>query len=226
MALRPARADRGDAEGMRRALSAHRRFPLYSTWDALATNASTQVPVLLIATFAIGPEAGFLMLAMRVVGAPLQMIGNAVSQVYLSEAAASWRRNELHTLTKRVARNMFLFVSVPVFVGTVLAAPFFGDIFGEHWKRSGEIALWLAPMMAVRAIVNPISMVMNVVGKQRQMMMLKFLGFSVRSGAVVLTIVLFNDYFVEIYAIASFFLLVLLLVYFWIASTTVYGRVQ
>lgn len=188
--------------GMRRALSAHRRFPLYSTWDALATNASTQVPVLLIATFAIGPEAGFLMLAMRVVGAPLQMIGNAVAQVYLSGAAEEWRRGTLYRKTRTIARNMFLFVSLPILVATALAAPFFDLLFGEEWARAGAVALWLSPMFAVRAIASPISMVMNVIGKQRQMMALKFLGLFVRVGATFIA-ALIGNFTIEAYALSS-----------------------
>lgn len=189
-------------DGMVQALSKHRRFPLYSTWDGLATNASIQIPLLLVAFFALGPEAGFLMLALRVIGAPLQLIGAAVSQVYLSGAAEDWRRDVLREKTYTIVRNIFLFVSLPILAATAIAAPYFSVIFGNEWARAGVVALWLAPMFAIRVIVNPISMVMNVVGKQREMMFLKFLGLLARVGAVLLA-ALTHGPMVEVYAVAS-----------------------
>lgn len=207
--------------GMRSAFSRHRRFPLFSTWDGLATNASTQVPLLLIALLALGPEAGFFMLALRVFGAPLQLIGNAVSQVYLSNAAEEWRRGVLEEKTYKIAKNMFLLVSLPVLAMTVIIAPFFDVIFGVEWARAGVLALWLAPMLALRTAVNPISMVMNVVGKQRELMLLKILGLVMRVGAVLLA-ALTHGWMVETYAVSSAFIYLLFLFIFIRSSRTKY----
>lgn len=209
--------------GMSRAFVTNRRFPIYSTWDALATNASTQVPVLVIAMFAIGPEAGFLMLAMRVVAAPLQMIGNAVSQVYLSSGAEERRKGTLYRKTRTIARNMFIFVSLPVLLVTALAAPFFGLLFGSEWSGAGVVALWLSPMLAVRAVTSPISMVMNVIGKQRLMMILKFFGLFVRVAATVIG-ALVGDAAIEAYAISSAAVYLLYLYFFMKSAKSDYSE--
>jgi hypothetical protein len=68
--------------------STYRRFPVYSTWEALANSAAIHVPVILVAAVAAPDEAGYLMLAMYVLQAPMSLIGAAVGQVYLSKAPA------------------------------------------------------------------------------------------------------------------------------------------
>ena len=67
-------------------LKSYKNFPKYSVIDGIATNAAIQLPVLIIAIYAIGPEAGFLLIATKVVGTPIQMLGRAAAQVYLSRA--------------------------------------------------------------------------------------------------------------------------------------------
>lgn len=64
----------------------YERFPKISTIESFANISAIQVPVLIIAAMAIGPEAGYLALAMRIMQAPLGLIGSAIAQVYLSQA--------------------------------------------------------------------------------------------------------------------------------------------
>ena len=75
------------------------RFPKVSTWEALFNSAGIQLPILIIASLLIGEEAGFLMLAMRLLSAPLGLIGGSVSQVYLSEASEKYHQGELRRFT-------------------------------------------------------------------------------------------------------------------------------
>ena len=72
--------------GMRAAFSSYHRFPKYSVLEALSNNAGIQLPIIMIAALANGPEAGFLMLAISVIQAPMGLLGTAVGQVFLSRA--------------------------------------------------------------------------------------------------------------------------------------------
>lgn len=60
---------------LRRVLRTYRRFPIWSVPEALFNSAGVQVPVMIIAAAAIGPEAGLVMLAMRVMGLPTRYLG-------------------------------------------------------------------------------------------------------------------------------------------------------
>ena len=85
----------------------------------------------------------------------------------------------------------------------MLIAPYFGLIFGDGWARAGELAIWLAPMFALRFVASPISMVMHVVGRQRDMMLLSFAGLAARIGAVFAALWIFDGFIVETYAVVS-----------------------
>ncbi|MDQ7813544.1 oligosaccharide flippase family protein, partial [Brevundimonas sp.] len=98
------RHDRAAATGisgatLARTASEYRKFPLFSVPEALFNTAGLELAILIIAAAAAGPEAGFLMLAMRVMGLPLGLVGTSVGQVYLTEAPQKWRDGELAGFT-------------------------------------------------------------------------------------------------------------------------------
>jgi O-antigen/teichoic acid export membrane protein len=42
----------------------------------------------------------------------------------------------------------------------------FTAVFGEQWRMSGTIALWMLPMFAMRFVASPLSYMFYVAGKQ------------------------------------------------------------
>jgi O-antigen/teichoic acid export membrane protein len=89
--------------GMRAMAMVHHRYPKYSTWEALSNSAAIQVPIIMIAALAVGPEAGYLSMAMYVMQAPMALVGGAIGQVYLSVhllsiAKANWLHSRVRYL--------------------------------------------------------------------------------------------------------------------------------
>lgn len=163
-------------KGMLQALSNYRYFPQYSVWEALANKAALQIPILLIAALAVGPEAGFVILAMRTMGLPMQLVGGAVSQVYLSEAPKELRKGSLREFTVDMLRGLVR-GGVPVIIFVAVVAPYmFAPVFGEEWRRAGELVAWMAPWYLLKLLSSPVSMVMHVRMKQRLMLVLMVLG--------------------------------------------------
>ncbi|WP_374343803.1 lipopolysaccharide biosynthesis protein [Azonexus sp.] len=165
---------------LKKTLLCYRRFPQYSVAEELTNNAGIQLPILLIGTFLVGAEAGFIFLAMRVVGAPMTVIGSAVSQVYYAHAADYQREGCLAEETSRVFRRISMWLVVPM----VALGPFvpfgFRVVFGTEWERAGVLLVWMLPWYAFRLISSPISMVMHVRMKQQLMLMLTIAGFVLR----------------------------------------------
>lgn len=190
LGARALRGDRGKMRAvsprrMRETLRRYRRYPVYSTPEALFNVAGVQVPVLLIAAHA-GAEAGFLLLAMQVMAAPMTLLGSSISQVYMSRAPDALREGRLAPFTLSIMRRL-LMVGVPPLVLVGALAPWlFPLIFGPDWARAGEIVTWLVPWMALQFIASPVSMVMYVVGRQRAMLVLTTLGAVLRIGGVFL----------------------------------------
>lgn len=188
---------------MWKALQHYQRFPKYATFEAFANTAGAQLPIIIIASNAVGPEAGYLALAVRAMAAPMGLVGGAISQVYLSKAPEELRAGNLGEFSAGVLRNLFrVGVGPLIFIG-IVAPPFFALIFGSRWERSGEIVSWMIPWFVFQFMSSPISMVMHVVGKQRLMLAITVFGLLLRLGFVALASFYAVNLISEAYAISG-----------------------
>jgi len=181
----------------------YERFPKYSTFDALFNSGGTQIPLILIAALAAGPEAGYLILAMRVMQAPMGLVGSAVSQVFLSHAADEHRNGNLPIFTSQMLVGLMKAGVGPlIFIGFMapVAIPF---VFGEEWRRTGELVSWMTPWFVMQFLGSPISMVMHVCEQQRSMLLLNIGGLMARVGLIGVAVILDLNILSESYAVAS-----------------------
>lgn len=91
--------------GVRAVFYRYKDYPRYSVPDSLANVVGLQFSVILIGKF-LGAEAGFLMLAMQLMSAPVALLGGSVAQVYISRASERQRRAELAVFTLEVLRKL------------------------------------------------------------------------------------------------------------------------
>ena len=191
--------------GMRSMAAEYHRFPKYSTWEALSNSAAIQVPIIMIAAIAVGPEAGYLSMAMYVMQAPMALVGSAIGQVYLSRAPDEYRQGRLGTFTAEVFGGLLKAGVGPLlFVGIVspLAFPF---VFGEEWRRAGHLVAWMTPWFIMQFLASPISMALHVEGRQRTAMYLQNFSLAVRVATVWLAAVLLPAAVGEVYAVSGLF---------------------
>ena len=214
------RYDRAAATGISRATlaeaaSRYRKFPLYSVPEALFNTAGLELAILIIAATAAGPEAGFMMLAMRVMGLPLGLVGTSVGQVYLTEASQKWRDGELAAFTRRMMWNLFKAGTPPLVLAAVACPLLFPLVFGAEWARAGIIVVWLTPMFILQFVASPVSMVLHVIGEMAVAMWLQVAGGVFRVGAVLIAAQLAPAMLTETFAIsgAVFYSLMVALVY-------------
>ncbi|WP_322868192.1 hypothetical protein U5922_017800 [Aquicoccus sp. G2-2] len=164
-------------------LAKYRRYPIFSTPEALANVAGVQVPILMIAAMT-GAEAGQLFLAMQIMAAPMTLLGASVGQVYASRAQEELRNGTLDQFTLSMMRRLFLIGLVPMATAALLAPPLFPVVFGADWARAGVIVAWIAPWMLLQLMVSPVSMGLHVTGRLRVAMLLQTFGLVLRAGAV------------------------------------------
>jgi O-antigen/teichoic acid export membrane protein len=180
------------------------RFPKFSMLEGLANNASIQVPVIIIASLAAGPEAGFLLLAMQLMQAPVSLVGGAVSQVYLSKAPEMQRSGNLSSLTSDTLFGLIKVGIIPLVVVGAIAPFAFPFVFGQQWHRTGEIILYMVPWIAMQLLASPISMALHVTNNQPAAMLLQFTGLILRVGAVTVTALWLPSILTEVYAVTGF----------------------
>jgi O-antigen/teichoic acid export membrane protein len=182
----------------------YRRFPVYSTWEALANSASIHIPVVLIASVAPAAEAGYLLLAMYVMQAPMSLIGSAVGQVYLSKAPEAHRHGDLGPFTVDVMSRLAASGIGPLIAIGIIAPSTFGAIFGEGWERAGWLVAWMTPWFIMQFLASPVSMSLHVTGRQRAAMILQLFGLLARVAAVWLASKYWSDSVGEAYALSGF----------------------
>ncbi|MDN3679478.1 oligosaccharide flippase family protein [Vibrio tapetis subsp. quintayensis] len=189
---------------LKRVYTKYKDYPTYSTIEALFNSLGTQLPIIIIATYSIGPEAGFLALATRVMLAPLSLVGSSVSQVFISTAGQKYRDNKLDQyVTNIISKLTIIGLPLLVFVG-FFSVEIFSMTFGCEWARSGEIVMYMIPWLIMQFIVSPISISLNVVDKVRVSSILNSCGFGLRVIGVIFVALYYPTYVVEAYCFFSF----------------------
>jgi O-antigen/teichoic acid export membrane protein len=190
--------------GMRAVFSNYHRFPKYSTFEALSNSAGLQLPIIMIAAFATGPEAGYLALAMYAMQAPMGLISTAVSQVYLSRAPEEYRAERLGTFTTTVLGGLIKSGVGPLIFVSVVAPDLFAMIFGDEWRRAGVLVAWMTPCFIMQFLASTTSMALHVTNNQKTALILQIFGLVLRVGAVYGTSILAGNFVSEAYALSGF----------------------
>lgn len=145
-----------------------RKFPLVSTWSALLSSASLYGPPLAIAALYGVVPAGFLALAQRVVGNPLNLLRDAVTQTIVGEGPRRLRNSpaDLASLHDAVRRRLML-VGLPLVAALALLAPLtFSWLFGRGWSEAGIYAIALAPGLLGQFVGAPLSQFLIALERQ------------------------------------------------------------
>jgi len=206
---------------MRAMFSAYDRFPKLSTFEALSNSAGMQLPIIMVAALAAGPEAGYLVLAAYVMQAPMGLLGTAISQVYFSRAPDEHRAGRLGAFTARVFGGLMKGGVGPLVFAGIVAPTVFGIIFGQDWARAGVLVSWMTPWFVMQFLSVPVSSALLVTDNQKAALALQVSGLILRVAAVYLASFLTPDFIAEAYAVSGF---VFYLVYVGIVLRVVSAR--
>lgn len=198
---------------LRAVSSEYSRFPKYSILEALANSAAIQAPIIIIAALTFGKEAGYLMLAMRVMQAPMSLVGSAISQVYLSRAVEELKAGNLAASTLNVIEGLIkLGVGPLIFMGLISSAAF-PLVFGAAWARAGVLVAWMTPWFVFQLMVSPVATILYVKSQQKIALILQVAGLILRVGVVLLASKVATDFVPEAYALSGG---VFYFVYLWV----------
>lgn len=179
-------------------------FPKYSTFEALANISAIQLPLLLLASYLIGPTVGYLMLAMKILGIPMGLIGGAMSQVYLANANKYLDKGELYNYTKEIIFKIFKITILPFFILALISPYIFEYIFGKEWAGVGLYVLAMIPWYFMQILSSPVSMSLHIIGKQKVALVFQIIGFFIRVIILALFVIFWRDYSIYWYFISGF----------------------
>lgn len=173
--------------------SKYKNFPKFSTIEALANTSAIQVPLIIIASFVIGPEVGYLMLSMKILGIPMGLIGSSMSQVYLSHAPKYYEKGEIYQYTIEITKRIFILSVIP-FLFIAILSPYFSEtIFGSEWKKIGYYISLMVPWYFMQILSSPISMSLHIIGEQKVALFIQIFGLIIRVLILIVVFAFFND---------------------------------
>jgi O-antigen/teichoic acid export membrane protein len=171
--------------GVWQAAKRYRGFPIFSTWSALLNTIGTQLPLILFSVLFSPSVAGAYLLTQRVLGAPITLISDAVSKVFLAHATKALRRGDLNKLILRIHKKLANTI-IPVFLVFSFFSPtIFSFFFGEEWLISGEIARWISAWLAFVFILSPFMVLFEVLEHQKIGVLFQFIMVILRIFAII-----------------------------------------
>lgn len=178
-------------------LKRYRKFPFFSTWGGFLNTAGAQLPPLLFASAFGAFYAGLYALAHRLIAMPMGLVGQAVGQVFLSDAPSKYRRGELPDILNKAHKALIKVILPPTIILILFGPSLFEVVFGGDWIISGEIASWLALWMMMAFTTSPLSSVFAVVEKQHLGMMMQAVLLVTRVAGISIG-VLYDDFMLSV----------------------------
>ena len=178
-------------------------FPKFSLLSRTINTASIQMTPILLAIFFSSNVVGFYSLAARAIFLPTALVGKSISQVFFQKASLLVGDKEaLRNLTLNLYKNMLFICLIPIIVLMMFGGHIFSFVFGAKWYIAGQYAQVLSIWILFVFIGSPLSVLFNVLEKQKQslffngMLFLSRIVMVIIGGAIIansyLTIVLFG----------------------------------
>ncbi len=179
--------------GLKAAAMRHYRYPLYTTWAALLTSFSSNIPVFFL-TKGFGSEfTGYFNLCTRILTLPAAVIGAAITPVFFSRMKQAQQEGNLKEMTIRMLDgimgiNAFFMVFLALF-----GEHFFTLAFGQQWRRSGQYAVALGPWVLCSFFVTPLSNLPLLFDRQAMALFFQAVLMGIRIGSLLIGIALKDD---------------------------------
>ncbi len=145
------------------------RFPAISAPASAINTLVVQAPFIIVA-IAFGPTVvGVFALSQRVLGLPLRLLGKAVGEVYIGDAAAAVRSRRTAALGTSLLRSfsvLLLISTTMIGLFSVFAPDVFTWAFGNSWRTGGNYVRALAPMYILGFAAAPFGSVLEVLQRQ------------------------------------------------------------
>lgn len=163
--------------GMRRVARRYREFPRVNALHAVLDNLASSATLVILAHAFGSVVVGHWSLVMRVLTAPVTLIGGAISQVFYQRAAeARHQGGDLRALVRSLLRRT-VWMALPGALLLLVAGPaLFRWVFGAGWEPAGRYAQLLSPYMFFVFVATPLAFLPFVLDRQWQSFLLSTTG--------------------------------------------------
>lgn len=147
------------------AISYKNYLSYYSLSGLLSALVSNGTPIFIIFFFT-EKTAGYYFMAEKVVSIPLGLIVTAISRVFYQKATLLYTKNksEFLQLIFNIQKKM-LIILIPLLILLSLTAPYFFELFGDDWRKAGEMIKYFAILVFFNNLVSPVGSISNIINR-------------------------------------------------------------
>jgi O-antigen/teichoic acid export membrane protein len=157
------------------------KFPTYNAPNALLDNLQQYGIVFLLGTFFVSEISSYYFQSIRILAAPLALIGASIYQVFYPKAAQAFHDTKnIRGYVLKIYAVLFA-IGFPIFaVLFFFTENIFVFLLGETWRMTAVYAHILIPFIFLNFLISPVSAVTAVVHKQHQSFAFSLVGLTLK----------------------------------------------
>ena len=157
----------------------YKYLPMANTPQVIVEMVQSYGIIYLLKIFFTSSVVGFFSLSLRLLQAPMWLVGISIGQVFYKEASERYKKdgNLIQPVMKTIKTASL--IALPVSVVLLTLGPWLiGLVFGDSWTEAGLYARILAPWMFFDFVRSTISQTPLIIRKARPMFLIAVLGAS------------------------------------------------
>jgi lipopolysaccharide exporter len=175
----------GNQTGWLQFKSQHYDILIYNTGISIINTLSTNIPYLMLTFFFGTSITGFYGMAHRIVGMPLNLLGESLGVVFYQKGAQLKNHSrKIKPLFDKTLSTLVKFGVVPALISLLFAKPLLTDILGDDWALTGTILQIITPWLFLVYVNSAISYLISILQFQRQWIKYEVMHLTIRSAAI------------------------------------------
>ena len=166
-------------------LRRYREYPALNASSGLISGITLAIPVLVIERWCSDADLGQFGMMLRVTAAPAMLVTVAIGQVNLRVVSRLSRETGSALRHVLLTSGVLWSIAIPGAIAAIAWGPtLFAFVLGEEWREAGRFAGILAPAIAARFAVSPLSSTLGATQHNRLGMAWRLTAFTVTSIAM------------------------------------------
>lgn len=139
-----------------RTLRRYSHFGIYSSSSGFINLLANSAPIILFSSLYGSSYVGQLLVAQKILLAPVNVISISVGKVFLQKLTEANRQYMLLNIFIEATKKVILILSPLILLLVLLISLFSGPIFGRNWAEVGVITPLLVPLVLSKAVVSTV----------------------------------------------------------------------
>ncbi len=196
----PAKANKNEMLALAKRYS---DLPKVNGIHAMSDMMQATLVIFIISGFFGAIATGLYGLTIRILQAPLNMIGSSFSIVFYKEVSEKINKKERITRLVKSTVSTLSLISLPVFAVIMIWGPdLFEFVFGAAWREAGVYARILSPWLFLNFISSPISHLPVILNRQRRFFIYSLVGNALVVASLAAGSVIFESVFTALILVA------------------------